>query len=102
MVGDTTPRRYRIVIDTLAVLTATALLLSGWALYSRFGETNSRRAENARVWHAVICSIEQAVVADRTRHYPDGEKTIILKFYDGLLTNDVHTTGCGLIPKEDK
>ena len=66
MIGDTASKRWRIAIDFLALISAAALILSGWALYDRFSGTNHARAENKRVWHAVICSIEQAVYKNKT------------------------------------
>jgi hypothetical protein len=93
MIGDTASKRWRIAIDFLALISATALILSGWALYDRFSGTNRARADNKRVWHAVVCSIEQAVYKNKTLTIT--KKRDAIAFYDGLLINQVHTSGCG-------
>lgn len=68
---------------------------TGYTLYTRFTETNARRADNARVWHAVICSIEKQVVIEKRLSKP--RETRALRFYDRLLREDVHTSPCGLL-----
>jgi hypothetical protein len=68
--------------------------LTGWALYSRFEQTNRNRDTNAAIWHAVICSIEQQSLNDPFTS--NDSKRASVKFFDGLLMDDVHTTGCGL------
>lgn len=82
----------------IAVLLAAVFLLSSaasaWALYSRFEQANRNRSANARVWRAVICSIEVAVKEDKKSSA--AEKHAAYKFYDGLLVNSVHTSPCGL------
>lgn len=95
MIGDTAPKRWRLAVDALAVLTAFALLLSGWALYSRFTETNHARADNRAVWHAVICSLERATM--KQPHVPPARVRTVLVFYDKLLVEDVHAAPCGLV-----
>lgn len=94
MIGDTAPKRWRITVDFLAVLTAASLFVSGWALYSRFNETNAARARNAQIWHAVICDIEEQIVADN--HTTRAEKARYLAFYDTLLVKDAHAKPCGI------
>lgn len=52
------------------------------------------------MWHAVICSIEQAVYKNKTLTVV--KKRDAIAFYDGLLINQVHTVGCGytvLLPR---
>lgn len=94
MIGDTAPKRWRIAVDLLAVLTAVSLLVSGWALYTRFNQTNALRTRNAQIWHAVICDIEQAVVVDRKLTLK--RKLRFIKFYDKLLVRDAHAAPCNL------
>lgn len=95
MVGNTAPKRWRIAVDALAVLTALALALATWGLYSRFQESNAARQDNKHTWHAVICSIEQIEL-----HNPalsEAHTRASLKFWDGVLTKQVGTTGCGYL-----
>lgn len=94
MVGDTAPKRWRIAVDALAVLTAVAIILSGWALYTRFNDSNAARKRNAQIWHAVICDIEQKVVKSKT--IPLQKKRDDLVFYDRLLVVDAHAAPCGI------
>lgn len=89
-------RRFRFAILALAAVAFAAIALSGWALYARFEQTNAARAADNRVWHAVICSIEAAVVK---QHLPPAKERAALRFYDHLLTADVQTDGCGLTQK---
>lgn len=99
MIGNTAPKRWRIAVDLLAVLTAASLLISGWALYTRFNETNAARKRNAQIWHAVICDIEKQIVASRQNDDPRltaARKRKLLRFYDGLLVKDAHAAPCGL------
>lgn len=91
MLGDTAPKRQRLVVDGLALITFISLALSAWALYSRFGDGTTFRDEQARTWHVVICTIEQAVVATKR---PDADKRQALRFYDNLLVNSVHAAPC--------
>jgi hypothetical protein len=79
-------RRYRLILAVLAFTSAAAVILAGWALYERSTDTG-------RVWHAVVCSIETAV---QKQHLPRVKERAALRFYDRLLTDDVHTSGCGL------
>lgn len=90
-------RRFRLVFNILAVASALALILAGWALYDRFQQTNQFRAAQAHVWHAVICSIEVAVV--KSPHLPEAKKRQSLRFYDRLLVQDVNAPPCGLAQK---
>lgn len=78
----------------LAVLTAVSLLISSWALYTRFNQTNALRTRNAQIWHAVICDIEQAVVIDRQLTLK--RKLRFIKFYDRLLVRDAYAAPCNL------
>lgn len=95
MIGNTAPRRWRLAVDVLAVLTAIALVLSGWAIASRFSETNRARAANKAVWHAVLCDIERAT--DARKDISKRRKIQSIKYYDHLLVDLVHTRGCGLV-----
>ena len=72
----------------------TLSLMLAWSLYDRFEQTNEARRENKAVWHAVICNIEQSVIANGKT--PLSDKVVFIRFYDGLLVNDVHTRGCGI------
>ncbi len=85
--------RTRFALTLTAAVSAAALVLAGWALYARFEQSNANREANKMVWHAVICSIETAVIKSQ----PDSAKRdATLRFYDRLLTQQVQTTGCGL------
>lgn len=95
MIGDTAPKRWRFAVDALAFLTAVSLLLAGWAAYTRFSDTNHTRIREAATWRAVICSIEKAVIEDKT--IPHERKVFALRFYDRLLVENVHTQPCGYI-----
>lgn len=82
------------VVVVLSVVISVALVSSGIAFFLR-------SKENANTWHAVICSIEQAVIEDPKQ--PREEKVRFIKFYDGLLVNQVHTQPCGfVIPEEGR
>lgn len=97
MIGDTAPKRWRIAVDLLAVITAAAIIMSGWALYDRFSATKAARARNAQIWHAVICDIEHQIVADNHNPSPSrAEKARYLAFYDTLLVKDAHAKPCGI------
>lgn len=94
MIGDAAPKRVRIAVDLLAILTFLAIISAGFALYFRFSETNRNRQDIKRTWHAVICTIEQSVISDKTMPYK--KKVRIVKFYDGLLVNSVGAMPCRL------
>ena len=101
MIGNTAPKRWRLAVDVLAVMTAAALLLSAWALTSRFQETNRARERNARIWHAVICDIEQQIVvnANISEHpLTLKRRKFLLRFYDNLLVKDAHAQPCHINP----
>lgn len=101
MIGDTAPKRWRIAVDLLAVLTAVALLVSGWALYTRFNQTNVLRARNAQIWHAVICDIEHQIVVNSNINEHSltlKRRKFVLRFYDNLLVKDAHAQPCNLNP----
>jgi len=85
--------RFRLALAFLAVLSASAIILASWALYARFQQSNAYREADNRVWHAVICTIEQAVVK---QHLDPAKERETLRFYDRLLMVDVGTDGCGL------
>lgn len=95
MLGPAAPKRVRVAVNALAILTALALFTSGWALFSRFQETDRLREESAHVWRSVICTIEQSVIADDMRTLDQKRKSI--EFYDNLLINSVRTFPCGLL-----
>ena len=86
-------RRFRIILTLLAAISFTAIVLSALALYARFTESNAYRQADNRVWHAVICTIEQAVVK---QHLDPAKERAALRFYDRMLMVDVGTDGCGL------
>jgi len=91
MIGNTAPRRWRLAVDLLALLTAISLLVSSWALFTRFSESNRVRRENAQIWHQVICDIERQVVL---QHYPVSRKRFVIRFYNRLLVKDAHALPC--------
>jgi hypothetical protein len=86
-------RRFRVALIFLALLSSAAIILSGWALYARFTQSNAYRTADNRVWRAVICQIEMAVVKE---HLPVAKEREALRFYDRLLIQDVQTDPCGL------
>lgn len=101
MIGSAAPRRVRIAVDVLAAISAIALIISGAALIDRFGQTNQARKDNQHTWHAVICTIESSVIADKT--VPYDKKVRFVKFYDDLLVNSVGTKPCGFrIPRRQQ
>ena len=83
-----------VITSACGVAAFLALAVAGMSLIVRFDATNTARANNARVWHAVICQIENAVMAKKSMTVD--QKRFALHFYDTLLVNDVHSTGCGL------
>lgn len=76
----------------LAILFFAAAAAGG--LYGRFVQTNKARVDNKAAWHAVVCDIESQVIDAPKASASD--KRDAIKFYDGILTRDIHTTGCGL------
>ena len=89
--------RYRIIIAVLAAVSFIAIAVASGALYARFTESNAYRTADQRIWHAVICQIEHNFAA-HNRNLPVARVRTILRFYDQLLTVDVMTDGCDLIP----
>jgi len=87
--------RFRIMFIGLGVISAAALVISAWALYARFTQSNAYRAADVRIWSAVICQIEKSVVIHH-KHLSPTRVRGILRFYDRLLIVDVQTAGCGL------
>lgn len=73
----------KIITPGAAILCAICLIVSGWALYSRFQDTNSRRDANARAWHLVICYLEGLTVANK-RATPD-QRDRAITAYDHIL-----------------
>lgn len=49
MIGKAAPRHIRILVDALAIITALALIVAGYALYERFTQTNERRIQQAEL-----------------------------------------------------
>lgn len=94
MIGDATTRRFRLAFNVLAVVSAAALLLAGWALYARFEQTNQLRNSNKHVWHGVVCAIEKSIL--KSTNTTPQQKQAKLRFFDRLLIVDVQTDGCGL------
>ena len=89
-------RRFKFGVIFLAATSFAAIVLAAWALYARFQESNAYREADARIWHAVVCQIEQAVLK---QHLSPVKERKALRFYDHLLVADVRTDGCGLIEK---
>jgi hypothetical protein len=72
-------------------------VVSAWALYSRFEQTNRNRIGNANIWHAVICDIEKQIKNDNHAPRPtDAQKRQYLRFYDHLLVADAHAQPCNI------
>ncbi len=71
--------------------------VAGIALLVRFNETNRLRNDQAHVWRAVVCSIEDQVLRSQDATWAQQRRA--LRFYDHLLVDDVHTAPCNL-PKE--
>lgn len=93
MIGDgTVPRRFRIAINALAVLTIVALLLAGWALHSRFTATNQFRQTQQQVWHAVICTVVAA--EQHNKNLTPQEKAHETEFWNKLLVQKVGALPC--------
>ncbi len=88
------PRAQRL-LKVLIAVSLICSLISAWAIFARFTDTNHRRAENKAVWHAVICTIEQSV--NNNSNLTHTQKLLSFRFYDGLLIDQVHTNGCGYI-----
>jgi hypothetical protein len=80
------------MVVCLTLATVASVVAAG-GFYTRFEETNHNRAANARVWHVVICDIEQQVLRNSASPV---NKVDFLKFYDHLLVSDVHAAPCGL------
>jgi hypothetical protein len=93
-------RRLLALLPLGMVVTLAAFGLAGYELYARHRQTNTNQVQNAMVWHAVLCSIEQQTLNDPFAS--NSAKRAQLLFFDGLLVHDVHTKGCGLRlpPKE--
>lgn len=79
-------------MQLLGVITAVAFALAGLSLVQSGRERQSRISDNKKVWHAVICSIEQQVIRSGISR---DRATKAIAFYDSLLINDVHTSPCG-------
>lgn len=93
--------RFRLIVTAAAFVFLLSSLTTGWALYTRFSQSNTRfaqavaaRKDNAKTWHAVICSIESATLRSKTLNAV--QKDDALAFYDSLLVTNVHTAPCGL------
>ena len=82
------------IASACGVAAFLALALAGVSLIVRFDATNQARANNARVWHAVICNIETTVIAKKGVSL--AQKRYAVQFYDHLLVSDVHSAACGL------
>lgn len=82
------------VYALLAIVVAISV-----STFYRVEQGRANRANNAKVWHAVICSLEVATLNSKTAT-PARIKAAI-RLYDELLIEDVHTSGCGLLkPKK--
>ncbi len=66
-----------------------SLIGAGLALNSRFSGTNTIRKNQAKVWHAVLCDIEQQVMhPDKSldqKPLTPAQKERVLKYYDHLI-----------------
>ncbi len=82
-----------LLIAFFSMCAAGALIISGVSLMMRFHQTNTLRADQTHAWVAVICDIEHQVVSSKL---PLTQKLKDVKFYDGLLINDIHTAACGI------
>lgn len=86
-----------IMVTTLVIYVMFTTVLSAWLLYARFTQTNRNRVANARIWHAVICDIEEQIVRDNhTPNLTRENKARYIVFYDGLLVKDAHTAPCNI------
>lgn len=92
MAMSETPK-FRITMQLVAVIAGVAMLLAGWALYARFQQANEARRDSKATWHAVICTIEQGDI--HNKNLTVEQKRASIKFFDGLLINQVGTVGCG-------
>lgn len=75
--------RDRFITPGAAILCAVALAVSGWALFSRFSETNQRRQQNAQAWHLVICYLEALTLQNKQATIDQRMRAI--KAYDHIL-----------------
>lgn len=88
----------KLVIAVIALTVFVAMVVSGVSLIARFNQTNVLRERQDRVWHVVLCDIEQQTLSDKKTSL--AEKIQAVKFYDGLLVRDIQTAPCGLtIPR---
>lgn len=94
---DKAAGHYSAAIKILGIVCAVALIFSGWALLARFNQTNELRREQAHVWHAVVCTIEIQVLKNQDATAREQKRA--LRFYDGLLVDDVHAAPCHLVIK---
>ena len=65
MLGPSASRRTRIAVDILALVSAVAIILAGWALFDRFQQTNERRRDLAAIDHRNCVAIEDLKLAQR-------------------------------------
>lgn len=87
--------KFTALVFALLFLILGLSVAQAWLWRDRLTQTNRNRADNAKVWHAVVCQIE---VASLARMKDPARRKMVVTFYDGLLTQDVQTSGCGLTP----
>lgn len=84
MVGDLDPpRRFRLIVDGLAVAAAAALLLSGYLFYTRISESKTVQHNTVQAIRTVLCLAQQQVEEDP--HVPTSQKIRAVRFYTHAL-----------------
>jgi hypothetical protein len=91
MVGDTEPKRFRLVIDLLALLTAISLCLSAWLFYERITTSRAAQASTISAIRTVLCFAQGEVESDPTVTPQQKERAI--RFYTEALKK-VHALPC--------
>jgi hypothetical protein len=66
LVGDTAPKRFRLAVDALAVVSAVALILSGYLFYTRINESRDAQHNTVQAIRTVLCFAQLQVERDST------------------------------------
>lgn len=88
----------RLFFAVCAIIILGAFALAGGALYGRFADTNSRRAQQQafndevlRTWHIVLCGLEQDSAGDPSS--TGAERRRASAFLDRALS-EIHAPPC--------
>lgn len=94
MVGDSASKRFRLAINSLAVLTVMSLLLASYVFYGRITESRDTQHNTVQAIRTVLCFAQQQVENDP--HVPAGQKLRAVRFYTQALAR-IHALPCAPI-----